>query len=106
MSHAGVNSPAIGIEPADNDVVDSHQRGEDGDRSDESKRSVTRDRKGETDDGGFARAPIAIKDGGRARDVDIERAPNVGRNHGRPRFRKRSAGRKESGWLVGETFRS
>ena len=81
MPHARVNAAAIGIEPANDHVVDADESGEHAHRGDQPERSVTGDGKGESDDVGFARAPIPVENRSRAWHVDIARPPDIGWDH-------------------------
>ncbi len=67
MANTRINTAAVRIKAADDHVVDADERGEDTHRGDEPEGSVAGDSKGKADDVGFARAPVAIKNGGRAR---------------------------------------
>src|SRR6267143_4787792 len=78
MSHTRVNAAAVRIEAADDHVIDPNQRNEHAHQRDQPERSVTGNGKGETDHVGFARAPVAVQDRGRARHIDIARPLNVG----------------------------
>src|SRR5678809_357870 len=66
MAHAGVNTAAVEIETADNHVIDADERGKHAHERDEPEGGVTGNGEGETNNVGLARAPIAIKDRGRA----------------------------------------
>ena len=77
MPHARVNAAAIRIKAADDHVVDADERSENAHCGDQPERGVTGHGKGEADDVSFARAPIAVQDGGRARRVDIARTLDV-----------------------------
>ena len=61
MTHAGINAAAVRIKTADDHVVDADERGEHTHRRDQPERGVTGDRESETDDVGFASAPVAVK---------------------------------------------
>ena len=76
-----VDTAAIWVLFADDDVVDAHQRGEHAHRGGEPKRAVSSDGKGEADDVGFARAPVAIENGGGTRRVYVSRPIGRNRNH-------------------------
>src|SRR5256714_10729766 len=78
MPDARVNAAAVGIETADDHVIDPDERGQHAHRGDEPKRGVTGDGKGETDDVGFARSPVAVQNRPRALPIDIARSLNVG----------------------------
>src|SRR6266487_567115 len=80
MPHARVDAAAVRVEAADDHVVQADKRGEHAHGRDEPERCVTGDGECETNDVGFARAPIAVKNRGRARHIDIARTPNVGWN--------------------------
>ena len=91
MTHAGVNAAAIRIKPADDDVVDPDERGQNAHRGDQPERRVAADGKSQADDVGFARAPVAVQNRGRARHIYIARSLNVGWDQilrsGQKRFR-------------------
>src|SRR5947207_15269409 len=78
MSDAGINTAAVRVESANDNVVDPDERRKDAHRRDQPKRRIAADREGETDDVGFARTPVAVEDGSSARHIDIARSPNVG----------------------------
>src|SRR6266568_8574410 len=78
MAHTRVDSAAVRIQAADDHVVDADKGGENAHRGDEPERGITADGKGKADDVGFARAPIAVQNRGRARYIDIARTLNVG----------------------------
>ncbi len=80
MPHARINAAAVRIKAADDHVIDADERGENAHRRDEPERGIAGDGKGEADDVGFARAPVAVKNRGRARNIDIARALNVSWN--------------------------
>ena len=73
MTDAGINTTAIRIEPADDDVVDPDERGQDAHRRDQPERRVTANGERQADDVRFARPPVAVKNGRRARRVHIAR---------------------------------
>src|SRR5438874_7701565 len=77
MSHAGVNAAAVGIQAADDHVVEADECSEHAHRRDQPERSVTGDRERKPNDVGLARPPIAIKDRRRALPVHIARSLNV-----------------------------
>src|SRR5947207_8105559 len=79
MAHARVNAAAVGVEAADNHVIDADERGQHAHQRDEPEGGVTCDGEGKTDDVGLARAPIAIQDRSRAFPIDIARTLNAGR---------------------------
>ena len=58
---------------ADDDVVETDDRSQRADRENEGKRGKPGRDKGETDDVGLARAPVAIEKGGGPLPVDIAR---------------------------------
>ena len=89
MTDTRVNAAAIRVEPADDDVINPDERREDAHRRDQPKGGITADRKREADDIGLARAPVAIKNRGRARHIDIARSFNVGRYQ---KLRKKRSG--------------
>src|SRR2546426_11174561 len=78
MAHARVNAAAVRIKAADDHVVEANERGEHAHQGDEPERCVASDSKGEAYDIGFARAPIAVKNRSRARNIDVARTLNVG----------------------------
>src|SRR5436305_6779442 len=78
MAHARINAAAVRIKTADDHVVEADQRGEHAHQGDEPERCVARDGKGEANDIGLARAPVAVKNRGRARNIDVARTLNVG----------------------------
>src|SRR5437762_60700 len=77
MPHARINAAAVGIKPTNDHVIDPDQRGQDAHRCDQPKRCVTSDGKREPDDVGFASAPVAVKNRGRALPIDITRSLDV-----------------------------
>src|ERR1041384_4885119 len=81
MANARVNTAAIRVMPADDDVIDSDQRGEHAHRRDKPERTVTGDGKGKADHIGFARAPVTIKNGRSARRIDVSRPIRRDSNH-------------------------
>ena len=81
MTHARINPAAVRVEAADDHIVQANERGEDAHQGDEPERGVASDSKGEADDVGFARAPVAVKNRGCARNVDVARTLNVGWDH-------------------------
>src|SRR5207253_5245029 len=78
MPHARVNAAAVGVETADDHVVEANERGEHAHQGDEPERCVAGDGEGEANDIGFARAPVAVKNRRRARNIDVARTLNVG----------------------------
>src|SRR6184192_3615288 len=78
MAHTRVDAAPVRIKAADDHVIKTDERGQNAHRGDQPKRCVTRDGESESDDVGFARAPIAIENGGRALPIDIARSLNVG----------------------------
>src|SRR5438874_1248502 len=56
---------------------DDNESGQRAHERDQPEGSVAGDGKGEPDDVGFARAPVAVKNGGGARRVDVARTLNV-----------------------------
>src|ERR1700686_3592586 len=89
MPDARINAAAIRIEPADDDVIDSDERGENTHRADQPERRVARYGKRQADDIRFARAPVPVENRRRARDVHIARTFN-GWDHRYP-WRARAA---------------
>src|SRR5881227_2942797 len=79
MAHARVNAAAVGVEAADNHVIDADERGQHTHQGDEPEGGVTCDGEGKTDDVGLARAPVTVEDSSRAFPIDIARTLNVGR---------------------------
>src|SRR6266513_118124 len=77
MSHTRVDAAAVRIEAADDHVIDPNQRDEHAHQGDQPERSVAGHGEREADDIGFARAPIAVKNRGRTRHIDIARTLNV-----------------------------
>src|SRR5437879_2641757 len=80
MANARVNAAAVRIKTADDHVVEPDERSEHAHRRDEPERSVTGNSKGEPNDIGFARAPVTVKNGGGARNIDVARTLNVSRD--------------------------
>src|SRR6266480_300783 len=78
MAHARINAAAVRIKTADDHVVEADQRGEHAHQGDEPERCVAGDGEGEANDIGFARAPVAVKNRRRARNIDVARTLNVG----------------------------
>jgi hypothetical protein len=72
-----INTTAFRKVFADPNVIQTDQCREHADGEHKPKRTVHRQRKRDTDDVGFARAPIAIQQGGRAFPIDIARTLNV-----------------------------
>ena len=81
MPHARINAAAVGIEPANDYVIDADESGKHAHRGDEPERCITGNRKRETDDVGFACAPVPVENRSRARHVDIARPPDIGWDH-------------------------
>src|SRR5437870_11678158 len=77
MSHARVNPAAVGIKAANDHVIDADEGGQHAHRGNQPERSVTCDGEGEADDVGFARAPVAVQNRGRALPTDITRSLDV-----------------------------
>src|SRR5205823_14616059 len=71
MTDARVNTAAIGIEAADNHVIDADECSQHAHQRDELEGGVTCDGEGKTDDVGLARAPIAIQDRSITSSIDI-----------------------------------
>jgi len=59
---------------ADDHVIDSDQPGQRADGKDDRERGETGGKESQTDDIGFARAPITIEERGRAPPINIARA--------------------------------
>ena len=81
VPHARIHAAAVRIKAADDHVIDADERGENAHGGDEPERCIAGNRECEADDVGFARAPVAVKNRGRARHIDIARAPNVSWYH-------------------------
>ena len=62
----------------DHDVIDADQAGQRADRENDRQRRKSRREKREPDDVGLARAPVAVKQRGRAFPIHIARPLNVG----------------------------
>src|SRR5436305_8475229 len=77
MSHAGVNAAAVGIQAADDHVVETDECSEHAHRRDQPKRCVTGGGKSQANHIGLTRPPIAIKNCRRALPVHIARSLNV-----------------------------
>src|SRR5881396_4309354 len=77
MSHAGVNAAAVGIQAADDHVVETDECSEHAHRRDQPKRCVTGGGKSQANHIGLARPPITIKNCRRALPVHIARSLNV-----------------------------
>src|SRR6266446_7644588 len=81
MPHTRVNTAAIRIKAADDHIIEPDERGQHAHRGDEPERCVASHGEGEADHVRFARPPIAVQDGGRARHINIARPLNVGWYH-------------------------
>src|SRR5439155_26376142 len=77
MPHAGVNAAAVGIQAADDHVVEADECSKHAHRRDQPERSVTGDRERKPNDVGLARPPIAIKNRRPALPIHIARSLNV-----------------------------
>src|SRR5207302_7466762 len=77
MADAGIDAAAVRIEPANDDVVDPDERGENAHRADQPERRVAADGESQTDYVRFARAPVPVQDRSRARDIHVARSLNV-----------------------------
>src|SRR5438045_1000406 len=77
MSHACINAAAVGIQAADDHVVEADECSEHAHRRDQPKRCVAGDGKSQANHIGLARAPIAVQDCGRALPIHIARSLNV-----------------------------
>src|SRR6266404_4261323 len=77
MPDTGINAAAVGIQAADDHIVEAHECSEHAHRRDQPERSVTGDGERKPNDVGLARAPIAIKNCRRALPVHIARSLNV-----------------------------
>src|SRR5947208_1150078 len=78
MPDTGIDAAAVGIKAANDQIVDADQRGQHAHCGDQPKRSVARNGERQADDVGFARAPVAVQNCGRALPIDIARSLNVG----------------------------
>src|SRR6478672_9671352 len=78
MTHAGVDATAVWIKAANDHVIDSDERRQHTHGGDQPERGVTGDGKGEANYVGLAGAPVSVKDGRRARNIDIARSPGCG----------------------------
>jgi len=81
MTHARVDATAIRVKTADDHVVEADKCGEDAHEGDEPERGITGDGEGEADDVGFARTPVAVKNRGGTRRVDVARTLNARWDH-------------------------
>ena len=81
VADAGVNPAAVRIKTADDHVVDPDERGQHAHCCDQPKRTVPGNSKCESDDVGFARSPVAIKNGGGAFPIHVARPPDVCWDH-------------------------
>src|SRR6059058_3894736 len=81
MAHARVNAAAVGVEAADNHVIDADERGQHTHQGDEPEGGVTCDGEGKTDDVSLARTPIAVEDRSGPFPIGIAWTFNVGRDH-------------------------
>src|SRR5205823_10488076 len=81
MTDARVNAAAVGIEAADNHVIDADECVYHTHQGDEPEGSVTCDGEGKTDDVGLAGAPVTVEERSRAFPIDIAWTLNVGRDH-------------------------
>src|SRR5947209_19850236 len=77
MPHARVDAAAIRVEATNDHVIDADQRGQHTHRRDQPKRCVTGDGEGKTDDVGFAGAPVAVENSGRALPFGVSGAINA-----------------------------
>src|SRR6266700_5141150 len=80
MPDTCINAAAVRVKTANDHVVQADQCSQHAHGSDEPERCVTGDCESEANDVGFARAPVTIKNRGRARHIDIARTPDVGWN--------------------------
>src|SRR5438094_6581198 len=77
MSHACINAAAVGIQAADDHVVEADECSEHAHRRDQPKRCISGDGKSQANHIGLTRPPIAIKNCRRALPVHIARSLNV-----------------------------
>src|SRR5438067_5258254 len=91
MTHARVNAAAVGVEAADNHVIDADECGQHTHQRDEPEGGVTCDGEGKTDDVGLARAPIAVEDNRIKQAV----SRNIGEDKSRAK-RLEQGGRREA----------
>src|SRR5438477_4000816 len=77
MSHACINAAAVGIQAADDHVVEADECSEHAHRRDQPKRCVSGDGKSQANHVGLTRPPIAVKNCRRALPVHIARTFNV-----------------------------
>ena len=85
MTHTRINTPAVRVMPADDDIINAHQRGEHAHRRDEPEGAVARDSKSQSDNVGFTRSPISIKDGRRSWRIHIPGPIRRDRKHNSPK---------------------
>src|SRR5579859_3975909 len=81
MANTGIDPAAIWIMAADDHVVEAHQRGQHCHRRDQPKRTVAGYRESQAHHVGFARAPIPVKNRGRARPIHVPRSFCGARNY-------------------------
>src|SRR6266700_5972861 len=77
MPHAGVNAAAVGIQAADDHVIEADECSEHAHRRDQPKRCISGDGISQPNHIGLTRPPIAIKNCRRALPVHIARSLNV-----------------------------
>src|SRR2546429_5164301 len=77
MSDGCINAAAVGIQAADDHIVEADECGQHAHRRDQPERRVTGNCKSQTNDVGLARPPIAVKNRRRALPIDIARSLNV-----------------------------
>src|SRR5438094_9069583 len=77
MPYARINSAAVGIQPADDHVVETDECSEYAHCRDQPKRCVSGDGKSQANHVGLTGAPVAVQNGGRAFPVHIARTLNV-----------------------------
>src|SRR5215471_7736791 len=81
MSDARVDSAAVGIMAADRHVVHPDERHQQTHRCDQPERTVTGDRKSQTDHVRLARAPVPIEDRRRAGCINVARPLRFPNDH-------------------------
>src|SRR6266498_4239254 len=77
MAYARINAAAVGIQPADDHVVETDECSEYAHCRDQPKRCVSGDGKSQANHVGLTGAPVAVQNGGRAFPVHIARTLNV-----------------------------
>src|SRR5437660_3732365 len=77
VTDARVNTTAVGIEAADDHVIDADECGQDAHQGDEPEGGVASDGESKPNDVSLARAPVTVENRGRALPIDIARTLNV-----------------------------